>query len=149
MTDSKKEYNEHNPWREEETLRSLYWDDGLTFVEIADRFDITHQAVLYWFDKHDIERRPPEARRQRHATLTVVRGHPVWIDSAAGSNVRVPVHRLLAIAEWGPDAVADMVVHHKNHIPWDNRTENLELMDPSEHIARHSRTYHSEGGPEA
>jgi hypothetical protein len=50
----------------------------------------------------------------------------------------LPVHRLLAIAEHGTDAVAGQHVHHKNGIPFDNRPENLELLSPSEHSKRHT-----------
>jgi len=54
---STKEYNETNPWRNGGRLRKMYWMEGLTVTEIANEFNITHQAVLYWFDKHDIPTR--------------------------------------------------------------------------------------------
>lgn len=47
------------------------------------------------------------------------------------------VHRLLAIAKYGPDIVKDKHVHHKNGIRWDNRPENIGLLDPSEHSKLH------------
>lgn len=54
---SKKEYNKNNPWREESTLRRLYYGENMSMVEIGEKFDISHQAVLYWFKKHNINRR--------------------------------------------------------------------------------------------
>lgn len=52
-----KEYNDDNPWRNEDTLRRMYWEDNMSLPQIATEFDITHQAILYWFDKHDIPTR--------------------------------------------------------------------------------------------
>jgi 5-methylcytosine-specific restriction endonuclease McrA len=62
MTDTNKhssqvEYNDDNPWRDESTLRELYFGEKMTLSEIAERFEISHQSVIYWFDKHGIQRR--------------------------------------------------------------------------------------------
>lgn len=51
------EYNDDNPWRDESVLRILYHDEGLSLPQIGDKFGISHQAVLYWFKKHGIDRR--------------------------------------------------------------------------------------------
>jgi len=48
------------------------------------------------------------------------------------------IHRLVAVAEYGFDAVVENHVHHKNHIPWDNRPSNLELMSQEEHYRYHA-----------
>jgi hypothetical protein len=67
-------------------------------------------------------------------------GHVVWRVSGTKSANRqsLPVHRLLAVAEYGTEAVKDKVVHHKNNIPFDNRLSNIELMDSSEHARHHN-----------
>jgi hypothetical protein len=41
-----------------------------------------------------------------------------------------------------------MDVHHKNHIPWDNRPENLEIIGHAEHTARHHRESSCSDGSE-
>lgn len=51
----------------------------------------------------------------------------------------VAVHRLLAVAEHGFDAVGpDVDVHHSNGVPWDNRPSNIELIDKGKHAALHN-----------
>jgi len=51
-----------------------------------------------------------------------------------GSNTDyVPIHRLVAVAKFGVDAVASSVVHHKNGVRFDNRPENLEIYSNKEH----------------
>jgi len=49
-----------------------------------------------------------------------------------------PIHRLVAVAEYGIDKVNDSdVVHHQNGIKWDNRPSNLIPMSTSDHIKLH------------
>lgn len=40
----------------------------------------------------------------------------------------VPVHQLVAVAEFGIEAVEKHDVHHLNTTHWDNRPENLTLI---------------------
>jgi len=64
-------------------------------------------------------------------------GYEMWEVNNRGTQHRILVHRLVAISEHGADQVAERIVHHKNNIPWDNRPENLELMDRAEHARLH------------
>ena len=52
-------------------------------------------------------------------------------------RVAFRVHRLVAVAEYGYDAIAGKDVHHKNGHKVDNRPENLEPIDPSSHAKLH------------
>ncbi len=70
-------------------------------------------------------------------------GHKVWKPHYNGSSKTISVHRLLAVAEYGVEAVKDMHVHHQNHIPWDNRPENIELMTQEDHARHH---YYADNG---
>lgn len=54
---------------------------------------------------------------------------------------RAFVHRLLAVAEFGIDAVKGKDVHHKSGHGLDNRHSNLELRDHSDHSRLHSTTF--------
>jgi len=79
----------------------------------------------------------PGNKRTPPAYYVDHRGYPHW-EFIEDSEYRcVRVHRLLAVAEYGFDAVADMDVHHKNGIPWDNRPVNIEPMDHGEHTKLH------------
>lgn len=51
----------------------------------------------------------------------------------------ITVHQLIAIAEYGFDDVAGKVVHHKNEIKWDNRPDNLEVMERDDHSRLHAQ----------
>jgi DNA-binding HxlR family transcriptional regulator len=51
-----------------------------------------------------------------------------------GDSDVIGIHRLIAVAEYGFDAVADHEVHHLNTIPWDNRSENLVPLNKTDHL---------------
>lgn len=61
-----------------------------------------------------------------------------------GKKHRFFIHKLIAVSEFGFEAVKDMVVHHKNGVPWDNRPSNLELMTHAEHSSHHYTDYRVE-----
>jgi len=153
------------PYRDEDRLRELYQERGLTTREIADELGCTNGTVSKYLNEYDIETREnwkagveaaKEANRvERVALRTLPSGYEYWASKEGEdrTNLIVYVHRLLAIAEHGFDAVADVDVHHCNGVPWDNRPENIELMDKAEHAQHHSKEYWSsqasaEAGPE-
>lgn len=43
------------PWRDEETLREMYWDKEMSQSDIADEFDTTTETVRRWMDKSEID----------------------------------------------------------------------------------------------
>jgi hypothetical protein len=93
-----------------------------------------------------------EATTNNHCGYKLsTRGYPVWQTKLDGKHQVLKVHRLLAIAEFGFDAVCDSIVHHGAQdggpnelppveIPWANWGENLRLFDTnSEHRKHHAR----------
>lgn len=104
-------------------------------------------------DKPERQPSKPTAREVEHSPNWVPYadyqinnyGHAIWQqqDGARYQKRSVMVHRLQAVAEWGFDRVADKVVHHKNGVPWDNRIENLQLMDRGEHSRLHRQGNYS------
>lgn len=118
----------------------LYYEEGLTQFDIADKFNVTQSAVSNCMRRAG-EGPGYEANRVPWASYyTTPRGYEHWSSrDTEGGYEYVKVHRLLAVAEYGFDAVKDIHVHHQNKISWDNRPENIELLSPSEHMGEHSR----------
>jgi transcriptional regulator with PAS, ATPase and Fis domain len=73
-----------------------------------------------------------ESKTGREPTYRLPKSSPYPVYGSA------VIHRLVAVAEYGFDAVVENHVHHKNHIPWDNRPSNLELMSQEEHYRYHA-----------
>ena len=140
------QHGDEYPWRNEQLLRELYIDKKKSTVEIADRFGCDTTTILNWMGRFEIPTRtaykdiPPAFKTNR-------RGYERWTTSVDGTGHNVAVHRLLAVAEYGFDAVSDMDVHHGNggghlppcEIPWANWPGNLELVSNSAHISYHKR----------
>lgn len=64
-------------------------------------------------------------------------GYERWRLWEGGADRYYYVHRLVAVAEFGVEAVKDHDVHHVNGIEWDNRPENLEPRQPTRHARYH------------
>ena len=130
-----------------EILEMLYWHEGLSLWQIAQRLDCSESVVYSRMRKFGIDRRGVGAKRngQGYKKSLPYRhkdGYPVWrlnYDVDGASPVRV--HQLLAIAhgEDPHEVFADgMHIHHKNGVRWDNRPENIELLTASEHTQKHA-----------
>lgn len=48
------------PWQEEERLRRLYVDEGLTVAEIGDRLGCAGTTISDWLNRHNIDTRDPD-----------------------------------------------------------------------------------------
>lgn len=129
------------PYRNESLMRRLYQEEQMSTTDIADKFDCSPSTVNKWLNKLGIGTRSlSEAHQVLHGNspmavtyLTDARGYEAWRHN----DHYIPVHRLVMVAERGFDEVADMHVHHRNEIRWDNRPENLELLTNSEHQIEH------------
>jgi len=149
--------------KDEEWLREKYIDEKRSTNDIANECGVGKTTVLYWLDKFNIERRSnqeavkqswqdaderreeigevfAEANEKLHPFVFTKKSGYVLAGSSdgQGGSELVRIHRLLAAAEYGTDSVRDKVVHHKNGIKWDNRPENIELMDADEHSRHHA-----------
>lgn len=129
------------PWHNKELLQRRYIERQQSSSEIAKDLGTTKHTICNWLKRHDIETREntQELREKYQRKLPASRyfhketGY-IYLRSAEASILE---HRLLAVAKYGIEAVKDMDVHHKNNIPWDNRPENIELMDKAEHAKHH------------
>lgn len=136
------EPTDNTPWRRPLLMKRLYLKEEKTQEEIADELGCVKSTVSKWLQKHGIETRVAGGGRGvNYARLRHTRpGYVRWRVSGSEKqeSAGVMVHRLLAVAEFGFDAVAGMHVHHTNGIPWDNRPDNIELMEPGEHARHHN-----------
>jgi predicted DNA-binding protein YlxM (UPF0122 family) len=154
--------SEPEKYRDKEWLCEKYHGEKLSTTEIGELCNCHKQTIKLWLEKHDIQKRKhSEAARlswvgaeerkenvgERFAKIHRVNRpffftHKSGYERIGASNGKggsdfVPVHRLIAVAEYGIDAVKDKVVHHKSNIPWDNRPGNLEIMPAEEHSRMH------------
>lgn len=140
------------PWRDEDTLQRLYWEEEMTMTEIGDELGCSSGSVLRWMEKHDIPRRSryeasrlagcgdaaSEARRVEWVPYVVTNRYEIWRDGIAGEEVRV--QQLLAIADGADphEVFSDgIVTHHRNCHRRDNRPENIEVMARGVHSRTH------------
>ena len=130
-----------------EMLETLYWVEGLSMWQIAERMGCSKTTVYRRMNEYGIDRRGV-AYRSRNA----VEINPIHIRSRQdgyvgvenyyrGESYRFYLHQLLAIAEGAdPHKVfsEDYHTHHKNEVKWDNRPENLEVLSRSDHMKHHA-----------
>lgn len=134
------------PYKDEELLRELYLEEQMSMIRIGEKLDCAPNTVKKYLKEHGIEIR--DASEQ----MSISKGYGPyevpfklhhhgpeawWLSTRDADQVKVYVHRLVAVAEYGFETVADSHIHHKNEIRWDNRPENLEPMDPGDHTRHH------------
>ena len=130
------------PYQDEGLMREMYVEGQMNMKAMAEEFQCSPTTVRKWLGKLGIDQRPlsetlklAKGPRPGVCFKTSRHGYMVWQDSTGSSSV----HRLLAVAEWGFDAMRDKHVHHINGIPWDNRVENLKIVSNSEHQREHTK----------
>ena len=130
------------PWQDPEILHRLYHVEGLGQDEIAERLGCCQAQVSRQMRRNNVSRTTKtEAARSRPASFyTNLSGYECWAECMQDATNRVRVHRLLAVAEWGLDAIEDNHIHHQNNMPFDNRPDNLEVLSPSEHAQTHAKS---------
>jgi hypothetical protein len=131
---------------DEQTLRRLYEERRYSINDIADMADVDYATVHYWMQKHGVARRDKSDelrrlnRKERAHYFTTEEGRTYWRSyNPDGSDDYVLVYRLLAVAEYGFDAVAGNVVHHRKPIPWLNTPDNIEVMSEEAHGRLHGK----------
>jgi DNA-binding transcriptional MerR regulator len=165
------EYRPKNPqkYHDKEWLRKEYVEKRNSIVEIGEKCGVAGETIRRWLEKSGIERRNrseatavewednaerrksqsewlSEKRRTIHASIfTRDTGYVCAGCGVCGDQVRM--HRLLAVAKYGFEAVEEKDVHHKNEIKWDNRPDNVELLSRSEHMQHHENWENSPSPP--
>lgn len=118
-----------------DALIEWHHERGLTTREIEDRFNIPRDGLREVFKRCNVRTLGGEVPYTSYRTTH--RGYEAWRCMIDGSQRTMKVHRLLAVAEFGIEAVKDMEVHHENGISWDNRPENIDIVEPGKHQRIH------------
>lgn len=133
------------PWKDEERLTQLYCDELLPMKEVGERLGCERGTVKYWLDKYGIETRSPGEGRVIHyrrngnvGLYTGSNGYEILATTYRNEYERCLHHRLLAVAEYGFEEVAEKETHHVKPIPWANWRENLRTVSTSEHGRLHA-----------
>lgn len=135
------EIPDDRPYDDEEVLRTLYLEEGMSQADIAAVLDCATGTVVKYLGQHGIE------ARSIGEGISMARGGStdLYYYTRTGSGYEliksgdkiVQAHRLQAVAYWGFDALKDKVVHHKKEIPWLNTEDNLQLMSMEQHQDHH------------
>lgn len=127
-----------------EWLREKYRSEGMTTYEIGEELGCSPSYVGVKLQEAGIERHSKGyGRKSPHPTFDMSYGYiraTAHFPDENGDRISrsLRVHRLLAVSEYGFDQVCGMDVHHKNGIPWDNRPDNIELIEHGEHSRAHN-----------
>jgi len=122
-------------WRDYDTMHHMYVEKEMSSREIAEKMDCCATTVKNWLHKHDLPIR--DSNKDKAGYFGYSQGYARFGTTVDGKSKSVGIHRLVAIAKYGIEAVMDNVVHHKNGVKWDNRPCNLEVMSRRDHALEH------------
>lgn len=120
-------------YKNKEWLIQKYHNESKTLEELAEICSVCDETIYYYMEKFDIQRRDNTVIMKPLNLKTTKRGYEIFQPKEG----RIIHHRLLAVAEYGFEAVKGKEVHHKNGIPWDNRPENIDLLAKEDHQRLH------------
>jgi hypothetical protein len=134
--------DQRQPWDSEEQLNEWYVEQGMNLREISNKVDVSTTTVARRMSEAGIPRRGGGVRTAQSTFRTNVDGY----EEVSGTHQTVPLHRLIAVAEWGFENVKNREVHHLNGCTFHNTLSNLQLCHPSEHTKLHHRKKHFKEG---
>lgn len=122
-------------------IRQLYEKEKMTQKEIGERLGVPASNISKVMVDSDIETR--QRGDLSHPSIYFSQDGYLTCRHRLGGHdrerVAFRIHRLVAVAEYGFDAVAGQEIHHKNNHKADNRRENLEPINASEHVELHHK----------
>jgi len=126
---------ESHPVNDPDLLKRLHHDKGKSIRQIANELNTSRSTVKSRLDEYQIDRK--YANNEYGSFATGPDGYEYY---ATGHKKKVRLHRLLVCLKEDPHSVfgESMSTHHKNGVKWDNRVENVELMEKSDHTSLHA-----------
>lgn len=109
----------------DDELKRLFLKDRMTYDELADHFDCSRSTV----SRHLRDMGIGEAHRPAR-----FRTDPKGYEVLASSTDQMYHHRLLMVAITGLTDLSGYHIHHINGVKWDNRPENIEIVDRETHL---------------
>jgi hypothetical protein len=131
------------PWDNPEKLREMYHGQKMSLSDIADEWpEATRSKIRWQFKKHDIDTRSRGEGKRIEAgadvSISLVRGRYRLEFREFGEHRQFPLARLIAMADYSLEELAGKHVHHKNGHSIDDRRENLEVLNASDHHSEHA-----------
>jgi len=133
-------------YKDKRWLEEKYVNERKASKEIADICDVSGTTILAWMERYGIERRGRskcQIKNRKEAPSMTVDGYGYerFFINNSGSRKVIYVHQLTAIAHGAdPDKIFNGYdVHHQNEVQWDNRPENLEVIEHGEHRKKHAK----------
>lgn len=131
-----------SPSLTENELRQLYCKQGMGIKAIAEKLGMLKFGVKDALLKFDIEIRSnnngdgkvPQVRTWEDGYERIIYTHYGHLEHGIQETSH---HRLLMAMNHSLDELKGNHVHHKNHIPWLNYEDNLEVVTPEEHGRLH------------
>lgn len=115
------------------------YNRGLTLTELALEYQTPEETVRRWLHERGVCMRPrsfwvPGSRPTGKGKYKMVK----QADNPKAHKGMMREHDVVMEAHIGRGLRLDEQVHHKNGLKWDNRLENLELVDVSDHTRLHA-----------
>jgi hypothetical protein len=136
---------EEKPYEDRDWLREKYVSEKMTQSEIADVANCSQHTISRWLREHGIGTRKSKDYIIHPTVRMNDKGYYICRCQSGDSDDRFYLHRLVAVSKYGFEAVSNKDVHHKSKCTWDNRVENIEVMDSGEHYSHHRKEEQSRG----
>jgi transposase len=134
----------HPKLADESWMREKYHGEGMSITDLSEHLGVSRMPISRALDRYDIEAHDNGYRSGKlhpgfriHEQGYIEAYSKYQTDDGEWKQDHLRVHRLVAVSQHGFDAVCDSVIHHRNGIPWDNRPDNLEVMDKRNHVKHH------------
>lgn len=119
-------------WEDEELMRTLIEDKGFSTIKVSEMFNCGQSSIARAKVEFKLDGKPDPRKKPPHHYWDSRGYETVCYDNGAEKG-QFYIHRLIAIAEYGIEAVKENDVHHINGVKWDNRPSNIEVISPQEH----------------